>query len=95
MAQLNKFGGVPLLLGHRATDVLPGEGAKLASRDVQLRLVRPACSPNPRRDESREHRLPQLRRLKPVLLGLPCAGCRVYYDAELDACPVCGAKERV
>ena len=89
MAQLNKFGGVPLLLGHRATDVLLGEGAKLASRDVQLKLVRTACSPNPR-----EYRLPQLRRLKPVLLGLPCAGCRVYYDAELDACPVCGSKER-
>jgi len=93
VAQLNKFASTPLLLGHRA-DVLPGEGAKIASRDVQLKLVRLACSPNPCHDESREHRLPQLRRLKPVLLGLPCAGCRVYYDAELDACPVCGSKER-
>ena len=45
MAQLNKFASTPLLLGHRAADVLPGEDAKVTSRDFQLKLVRPACSP--------------------------------------------------
>jgi hypothetical protein len=95
VAQLNKSAGAPLLLGHRAADVLAGEDAKLASRNFQLTLVNPACSPDPCRDEGRNHRLPQLlSRLKHVLLGLPCVGYMAYYDAELDACPVCGCKER-
>ena len=34
-------------------------------------------------------------RPKAVLLGLPCARCRAYFDAELDACPICGCNERV
>ena len=33
--------------------------------------------------------------LKPILFGLPCSGCRAYYDAELKACPICGCAERV
>jgi len=33
--------------------------------------------------------------LNHVLFGLPCARCRAYYDADLDACPICGCKERV
>lgn len=32
---------------------------------------------------------------KAALMGLPCAGCRGYYDATLDCCPVCRCKERV
>jgi hypothetical protein len=27
--------------------------------------------------------------------GLPCANCRLYYAANLDACPACNSKERV
>ena len=27
--------------------------------------------------------------------GLPCANCRIYYSAELIACPHCKCKERV
>jgi hypothetical protein len=27
--------------------------------------------------------------------GLPCADCRLYYPADLDACPACNCKERV
>jgi hypothetical protein len=27
--------------------------------------------------------------------GLPCANCRLYYPANLDACPACNSKERV
>jgi hypothetical protein len=32
---------------------------------------------------------------KPVGYGLPCAKCRTYYSAQLDACPVCKSGERV
>jgi hypothetical protein len=27
--------------------------------------------------------------------GLPCSNCRLYYPANLDACPACNSKERV
>ena len=27
--------------------------------------------------------------------GLPCANCKIYYSAELIACPVCKCRERV
>ena len=27
--------------------------------------------------------------------GLPCAHCKIYYSAELMACPFCRCKERV
>jgi hypothetical protein len=27
--------------------------------------------------------------------GLPCSKCRLYYPADLDACPTCSHKERV
>jgi hypothetical protein len=27
--------------------------------------------------------------------GMPCANCRLYYPANLDACPACNSKERV
>jgi uncharacterized OB-fold protein len=30
-----------------------------------------------------------------VLYGLPCANCRAYYPAILEACPVCSSVERV
>jgi hypothetical protein len=29
-----------------------------------------------------------------VLYGLPCANCRAYYPARLEACPVCSSIER-
>jgi hypothetical protein len=28
-------------------------------------------------------------------VGLPCATCRVYYPADLTACPICNSTERV
>jgi hypothetical protein len=47
-------------------------------------------------DESPESVFSELRgRPKPALLGLPCASCNAYYDADLDACPLCGCKWRV
>lgn len=28
-------------------------------------------------------------------LGLPCANCKLYFQADLEACPVCNCSERV
>jgi hypothetical protein len=27
--------------------------------------------------------------------GMPCAKCRAYYPADMDACPICKSKERI
>src|SRR5277367_2889568 len=27
--------------------------------------------------------------------GMPCAKCRAYYPADMDACPICKSKERL
>jgi len=32
---------------------------------------------------------------KPSGYGLPCSKCRMYYPADLDACPTCHSAERV
>lgn len=32
---------------------------------------------------------------QPAGYGLPCARCRIYYPADLKACPVCESSERV
>jgi hypothetical protein len=37
--------------------------------------------------------LPECRR--GVLLGLPCAHCKKYFAADLEACPLCGCNGRV
>ncbi len=34
-------------------------------------------------------------RIKRAGLGLPCANCRLYYAADLDACPICHDADRV
>lgn len=31
----------------------------------------------------------------PIPYGLPCANCRLYYNAELAACPSCSCGDRV
>lgn len=28
-------------------------------------------------------------------IGLPCANCRTYYPADMNACPICKSKDRV
>ena len=35
------------------------------------------------------------QRPKAVLLGLPCAHCKVYFAADLKVCPICGCNARV
>src|SRR5713226_9347517 len=32
---------------------------------------------------------------RPILYGLPCANCRLYYAAELTACPICNCDDRI
>jgi hypothetical protein len=32
---------------------------------------------------------------QPSGFGMPCANCRLYYPADLDACPACNSRERV
>jgi glycine/D-amino acid oxidase-like deaminating enzyme len=32
---------------------------------------------------------------RPIGYGMPCANCRAYYPADMQACPICRAKERV
>jgi hypothetical protein len=39
--------------------------------------------------------LPAVRQSKAVGYGLPCAQCKTYYWADLEACPVCKSSERV
>lgn len=42
-------------------------------------------------------RSPRMTNNRPRTLryGLPCSGCRLYYEAELNACPVCSCETRV
>jgi hypothetical protein len=46
-------------------------------------------------DESPEFVVPESIRSNRILYGLPCAHCKAYYDAEPQACPVCGCAERI
>jgi len=68
----------------------------MTTREAEKAFSSAACTPDPWCDESPESVLPELRgRSKPALIGLPCARCSAYYDADLNACPICGCKERV
>ena len=31
----------------------------------------------------------------PLRYGLPCENCKLYYQAELAVCPICGCGERM
>jgi rRNA maturation endonuclease Nob1 len=46
-------------------------------------------------DESFESLNEERGRPKPLLLGLPCSRCKVYYEGELTTCPICGSTKRV
>lgn len=68
----------------------------MKTRKAENGISSPERTADPWCDESPESVLSELRGgAKPALLGLPCARCRAYYDADLSACPVCGCTERV
>jgi hypothetical protein len=68
----------------------------MATQKILDSVSSQASIPGPWCDESPESVLSELRdRPKPILLGLPCARCRAYYDAKLATCPCCGCDERV
>lgn len=70
----------------------PGKAIMATEKVVSIR----ASDAEPWCDESPEFVLAEMRgTAKPSLLGLPCARCHAYYDADLDACPICGCGERV
>jgi len=64
-------------------------GCDVRTLDALRFELKPCC------DENRESMLDNLRGPNHALFGLPCARCRAHYDADLDACPICGCKERV
>jgi hypothetical protein len=63
--------------------------------------VRAALKPtNDIRNATSAPRIPsekiaEIPSLKPAGYGLPCAKCKTYYLANLNACPVCKSSERV
>ncbi len=63
-------------------------GCDVRTLDALRFELKPCCDENP------ESMLDNLRGPNHALFGLPCARCRAYYDADLDACPICGCKER-
>ena len=54
---------------------------------------------NPAEGVRSEHRekngLRKTALVVPLRYGLPCVNCRLYYEADLDMCPICGCSERV
>jgi hypothetical protein len=64
-------------------------GCDIRTLDTLGLELKPCCNKNP------GSILDNLSGHDHVLFGLPCARCRAYYDADLDACPICGCKERV
>jgi len=44
---------------------------------------------------SREFRARKQPGPGPIRYGLPCANCRLYYAAELAACPICNCGDRI
>jgi hypothetical protein len=56
-----------------------------AANQAGVRHTEPSSAPSSVSDSLR----------KPSGYGLPCAKCRLYYPADLDACPTCRHNERV
>ena len=73
-------------------ELMQSTGTKQAPEKVD-----PAVSP------SAELGAPQRKRSAPdvamehrsIGYGLPCANCRAYYPADMQACPICKSQERV
>jgi hypothetical protein len=69
---------------------------RMATRTIPNAVAGGALAPDPRSDDRTGGVLSEMHGVSAlVLLGLPCAYCRAYYDAQLDACPICGCSERL
>jgi hypothetical protein len=53
-------------------------------------ITSPTLSPTPHEGHARKQPGP-----RPLRYGLPCANCRLYYAAELSACPICKCGDRI
>jgi hypothetical protein len=80
----------------RSTHVKAAKSAKSIPTPENLR----SYVPNQLRSDIRNNRRNAVRNNaedahRSSGFGLPCANCRLYYPATLDACPACNSKERV
>ena len=66
-----------------APDHAAAQAALAPEKDA--RRTEPLSAPGAPEDSAR----------KPAGYGLPCSKCRLYYSADLDACPTCHHTERV
>jgi hypothetical protein len=44
--------------------------------------------------KDRRERKSRTALVMPLRYGLPCVNCRIYYEAALTECPICGCTER-
>ncbi len=64
------------------------------TRSTQAAAAKPAQTALPEND--RRNAIRNVEGLRKASgYGMPCAACRLYYPADLDACPTCNGKERV
>lgn len=68
----------------------------MATQSLMNEISSRACIPRCGCDEDLRTELSgPTGRPRAVLLGLPCARCKAYFVADLEACPICGCKEKV
>ena len=67
----------------------------MATRTLEHAVLNQAVFPDQWRHEFDSTAPRGLAVPRPTLLGLPCARCRAYFAADLEACPICGVKDRV
>jgi hypothetical protein len=75
----------------RMVQATGGTGAAVRAALKPTSDLRRATAAAPARSEKSE----QAATPKPAGYGLPCAKCKTYYLANLNACPVCKSSERV
>jgi len=60
---------------------------------MSIELANPVDSARGERREKNGMR--KTPRMMPLRYGLPCVNCRLYYEADLNTCPICGCGDRV
>jgi hypothetical protein len=78
------------------TQAAPSTLAKTAASVLQPETqIRSEARGNVRSDLRNAVRRGDYATRKSSGFGLPCANCRLYYSASLDACPACNSNERI